>query len=149
MAGTNELAFRDLIARGERAGSVASKVVDAAEAELGVTFPDQYRDFVQRYGAAILPGAEIYGLVERAQNDPPVWVDVRRLTGDLRRQRQAGSENLEYLPVTEDGTGIYFYFNTRAAPNTEIWAVGPGIHRLVSRDFHEFTVKLASGRAVP
>lgn len=146
MPGANELAFLDMMAQAECVGPVSSEVVDAAEAELELAFPDQYRDFVQGYGAALLPGAELYGVVTQARSDPPVWVDVRQMTRALRQQGQAGAEDISYLPVSEDGTGIYFYFNTRASPGTEIWAVGPGVHRLVSKDFHEFAVELASGR---
>ncbi|CAN5133590.1 hypothetical protein BH11PSE2_BH11PSE2_16860 [soil metagenome] len=144
MADTRDQAFHELLSRGEVSGPVSNPVVEQVEAELGVSLPDQYRAFLRRYGAAVVPGAAIYGIVE-APNEPPLWSDVRPLTVELRDRRQAGAEDCSFIPVSEDGTGIYFYLNTCAAPRTEVWAVGPGVNCLVSDDLRDFVLGLAKG----
>lgn len=143
---TAEDAFHELVLEGEAAGGASDLEIEAAETRLGLVFPQQYRDFLRRYGAALLPGVEIFGLVEPARNDPPLWNDIREVTELLRSQGQAGSEDRCYLPISEDGTGVYFYLNTATAPRVEIWAVGPGVHQLISDDLHAFASKLANGR---
>ena len=46
----------------EFAGPVPFEEIWVAEQELGVTFPDSYRDFLQRYGAGYFGGRPVYGL---------------------------------------------------------------------------------------
>ena len=44
------------------AGAVPFEEVWVAEGQLGVTFPNSYREFVQRYGAGSLGGQAVYGM---------------------------------------------------------------------------------------
>jgi hypothetical protein len=44
------------------AGPVPYEEVWVAESRLGVTFPDSYREFLQRYGAGSFGGEPVYGL---------------------------------------------------------------------------------------
>ena len=44
------------------AGGVPFEEVWVAEGKLGVTFPDSYREFLQRYGAGSVGGRDVYGL---------------------------------------------------------------------------------------
>jgi antitoxin YobK len=43
-------------------GGVPFEELWVAEGKLGVTFPDSYREFLQRYGAGTVGGREVYGL---------------------------------------------------------------------------------------
>jgi antitoxin YobK len=53
-------------------GPVPFEEVWVAEGELGVTFPDSYREFLQRYGAGTFGGEPTYGLGVPADNLPNV-----------------------------------------------------------------------------
>jgi len=140
-------AFHKLVAlAGEVAGGASDAEIEAAEAKLGLVFPQKYRDFLRSYGAALLPGAEIFGLVDVTRNDPPLWTDVRKVTEQLRSRGQAGTEDGRFLPISEDGTGVYFYLNTAIAPGVEIWAVGPSVRQLIGNDLYVFASDLASGQ---
>ena len=143
---TADNAFHNMALAGEVAGGVSDAEIEAAETRLGVVFPQKYREFLRHYGAAILPGASIYGLVDASRNNPPLWTDIREITEELRSQAQVGAEDPNYLPISDDGTGIYFYLNTAIAPAVEIWAVGPGIHKLIADDLYAFAHKLAGGQ---
>jgi hypothetical protein len=44
------------------AGSVPAEEVWVAEQRLGVTFPDSYREFLQKYGALLFNEQPVYGL---------------------------------------------------------------------------------------
>ncbi|HUP27483.1 MAG TPA: SMI1/KNR4 family protein, partial [Chloroflexia bacterium] len=44
------------------AGAVPFEEVWVAEGHLDVTFPDSYREFLQRYGAGSIGDREVYGL---------------------------------------------------------------------------------------
>jgi hypothetical protein len=46
----------------EFAGPVPSEEVWVAERQLGVTFPDSYREFLQKYGSGSFGGEPVYGL---------------------------------------------------------------------------------------
>ena len=43
-------------------GPVPFEEIWVAEGQLGVRFPDSYREFIQRYGAGSFGGVEVYGL---------------------------------------------------------------------------------------
>ena len=138
--------FEEMCADGETFGPVPEAAVAAAEADLNVKFPEQYRDFLQRYGCGLFRGAEIYGLPDPEQNDPPLWQDVAKVAKQLREWGQAGAENLAYIPIADDGTGVYFFLDTKASPRTKILAIGPGVEREVSSDLFAFVVDLSEGR---
>jgi hypothetical protein len=143
---TADDAFQKLAAIGEIAGGVSEVDIEAAEGKLGLAFPQQYREFLRSYGAAILPGTEIFGLVDASRNDPPLWTDIREITGKLRSAGQVGAGDQCFLPISEDGTGVYFYLNTAVAPDVEIWALGPGVRQLIGHDLFAFASTLASGQ---
>jgi hypothetical protein len=62
-------------------GSVASPVpyaeIQAAEATLGVKFPEDYREFIREFGGAVIRGASILGLRQPPlmPDEPPSVVD--------------------------------------------------------------------------
>jgi antitoxin YobK len=53
-------------------GPVPFEEIWVAEQELGVTFPDSYRDFLQRYGAGSFGGITIFGLGVPPEGPPNV-----------------------------------------------------------------------------
>lgn len=138
----------DLLCRdAEVSGAVDKSTIDYAEVLLGITFPDEYREFLTRYGAVVAHGFEVYGLLkDAAANNPPIWQDVVSVTQDLRKMGQAGTERNELVPFTDDGTGVYFYFDTSLAPKTKIVAIGPGVMWECDRSLFLFLVELAQGK---
>ena len=56
----------------EFAGGVPFEEVWVAENQLGVTFPDSYREFLQKYGAGAFGGQPIYGLGVPVESLPNV-----------------------------------------------------------------------------
>ncbi len=137
--------FEEVCASGEVSGPISEPVIFAAETELKVRFPKQYRDFLARFGSGLFAGFEVYGLPDPEKNDPPLWQDVVEVTKQLREWEQAGAENPNYVPITEDGTGVYFFLDTAASPNTKILAIGPGVEQVVSSDLFAFFVGLSEG----
>ncbi|RRH79731.1 hypothetical protein EH244_31615 [Variovorax beijingensis] len=53
-------------------GPVSEVFISELERQRGLTFPGEYRAFPMRYGAALLPGFEVYGLVPSAIEGHPV-----------------------------------------------------------------------------
>ena len=63
-------------------GGVPFEEVWVAEKDLGVTFPESYRDFVQKYGSGSFGGMTVYGLGVPDNGLPHVvWA-----TGSMREQ---------------------------------------------------------------
>lgn len=139
------IAFSKLCSGGEISGPCDKDDIEKAEAALQVRFPDQYRHFLASFGSMLAGGVEIYGLPDPIKNNPPLWEDVVTVTKQLRDWKQAGAENPAYVPVADDGMGIYFFLDTREAPDTKVVAVGPGVESAVSTDFFEFVVSLSRG----
>jgi len=138
--------FSNLCAEGEISGPCTKEAIEKAEAVLHLRFRDQYRHFLANFGSMLASGIEIYGLPDPIKNDPPLWQDVVTVTKQLRDWEQAGSDNPAYVPIAEDGTGVYFFLDTREAPNTKVIAVGPGVEVEVSDDLFEFAVDLSQGK---
>jgi hypothetical protein len=141
--------FERMCASGVVSGPVAEVDIDRAQTELGVVFPSAYREVLKRYGAVLIQGAEIYGLPDPLRNEPPLWINVVSVAKELQRSKQVGAEDRSFIPFSEDGTGVYFFFNTRASPRDEIWAIGPGVKKLASDDLYGFIVDRANGRTSP
>jgi cell wall assembly regulator SMI1 len=138
--------FSNLCTEGEISGPCGEEAIEKAEVALGVRFPDQYRHFLTNFGSMLACGIEIYGLPDPTKNDPPLWQDVVAVTKQLRDWEQAGSENLAYVPIADDGTGVYFFLDTGEAPNTKVVAVGAGVEADVSTDLFKFAVDLSQGK---
>ncbi|WP_161599881.1 SMI1/KNR4 family protein [Roseibium sediminis] len=126
-------------------GGVTEHVISDAEMRLGVRLPDEYRAFLRNYGAALVPGVEVYGLPPRVEDGSPMWVDVVDVTLKLRSWGQIGTENPMNIPFSDDGMGVYFYFDTSFSPDTKIFAVGPGVYVSFSGGFYEFLKLMSKG----
>jgi hypothetical protein len=67
----------------EYAGPVPFEEIWVAEGQLGVTFPDSYREFLQRYGALVFGEEAVYGLGIPDDNLPNVvWATNTVRTAD-------------------------------------------------------------------
>ncbi|MBF9052309.1 SMI1/KNR4 family protein [Roseobacter sp. HKCCD9010] len=138
--------FDQLCAASETAGPCTEKQIADAERELKIRFPSQYRSFLSEYGAVVTNGVELYRLPGIGADEMPLWQDVVKVSKQLVDWGQAGSENQSFVPITEDGTGVYFYLDTSSAPKTKIVAVGAGIEKTVSSDLFEFVVQMSKGQ---
>lgn len=130
---------------GETYGPVDPEKIQSAERRLGVRFPDSYRTFLAEYGALLGDGVEIYGLPEQDEDACPVWQSVVDVTLRLRAASQDGALSGEMFPISEDGTGVYFFINSGEHPKTEIHAIGPGVNRILEYDFKAFVVAVSRG----
>lgn len=137
--------FDLLCAAGEIAGPCTEGQITDAERELNVQFPQQYRNFLSEYGAIVANGIELYGLPPTNNDEMPLWQHVVEVSKQLVGWGQAGTENASFIPIAEDGTGVYFYLDTSSAPQTKIIAIGPGVEKLVGSDLFEFAVRLSKG----
>jgi len=97
---STENEFRTLCQNGITAGAVAPSKVNHAEKSLGVVFPTEYRAFLQEFGAILVQGIEIYGIIEPNKNDPPMWQEVVDITQRLRNMKQAGTEYHNLVPIS-------------------------------------------------
>jgi hypothetical protein len=91
-------------------GPVPYEEVWVAEGELGVTFPESYREFLQKYGAGSFGGQEIYGLGMPARGVPNVvWAtEAMRASddffpGDLVVLQETGQGDLLCLATSRMG----------------------------------------------
>lgn len=76
--------------------------VDAASKDLGVSFEDDYREFILRYGGATVGPYPIFGLRKWELVDRDRW-SVLDMTKEIRR---AGIEKIvSWLVISEDHAG--------------------------------------------
>ena len=131
----------------DAAGPATDDLIAAAENELGVTFPPSYRRFLAIYGAVACRGFLIAGLFQDEPNDqPPLWLNVLRYTGQLRRSSR-GLIPRAYVALSDDGGDYKFYLDTSRvndAGECPVVVLGPGADDLrVADDFVDFVVKSA------
>lgn len=95
----------ELIARHEQLadfdGPVSSALIELSERELGVAFPNSFRDFLGRYGVGGFGSSEIYGVVGEPRDDSSV-PDLVWLTKDLRST--IGLRH-DLVPIAASGAG--------------------------------------------
>lgn len=140
--------FERLCHAGKVCGPVDNQLIAQAEADLGVKLPSEYRDIIKKYGAVLAKGVEIYGLPDGEVNDPPLWQNVVSVTRWLQKWGMPGADRKGFIPICDDGTGVYFYLDTSVSPETKIWAIGPGIDRIVSVKLFEFVRDFSAGNIV-
>ncbi|MDO9417155.1 SMI1/KNR4 family protein [Pararhizobium sp.] len=138
--------FHQLCRAGIVSGSVDDFVIAQAEAELGVKFPSEYREILQEYGAVLADGVHLYGLLRAEDNGSPQWEDVVAVTKKLREWGQVGADRQSFVPICDDGSGVYFYLDTSVSPATKICAVGPGVERIFDAGLFRFLLDLSEGK---
>jgi len=138
--------FDRMLSEGVVSGPSSLFDIDNAEMEIGARFPAEYRDLLGRYGAIFIQGVTIYGLpAPHAPDESPLWTNVVEVTKLLRQWKQIGTEEMSFVPFSDEGSGVYFFFNCAASPRTEIWAIGPGIRTMVVGGLYDFAVGLSRG----
>jgi hypothetical protein len=100
-------AMEDLLDRHPilRAEEVAAEEVEAAEAEIGIRLSDDYKQFVERHGGAIVGAFPIFGLRRAAPMDDNdgSFVDVTR---GFRRQHWPGIGGWAIISVDHAGNPV-------------------------------------------
>lgn len=80
-------------------GATVSQVVEA-ESTLGVAFPDDYREFLVRYGAAMVGPYPIFGLRPVEVMDVDLWSVV-----EVTRHYHSMDTPIEWTVFSEDHAG--------------------------------------------
>ena len=135
---------RAILNAGVTPGPAAKSAVSEAERILAVRFPHAYREFLFRYGAAMLNGFDIAGVIDKELNDPPMWVNIVEATQQTRR---VSRDNLPitYVPISDDGADITYYLDTEEQESFFVFACGPGVEKqLFSDNFSGFVLQLVS-----
>lgn len=83
----------------EPSGSVSEAAIVAAEQELGIQFPPQYRAFLSAFGSGGVDSEDFIGL------GGPEHLDIVKLVVRLRNRNNPLPERL--LPLRSDGFGNY------------------------------------------
>ncbi len=76
--------------------------VDAASHEIGIPFPEDYREFLLRYGGAMVGPYPVFGLRPVDVMDDDRW-SVVDITGEIRSERLDGVS--KWLVFSEDHAG--------------------------------------------
>ncbi|MBL0122573.1 MAG: SMI1/KNR4 family protein [Betaproteobacteria bacterium] len=77
----------------EHGAGANATTISAAEAALGLAFPESYRRFLASFGWGCIGHFEIHGLGQ----DVPVWLDIVKLTASQRKLTRSGM-NLRIPP---------------------------------------------------
>lgn len=88
-----------------KAESVPYEEIDSAFAEIAFGLPDDYREFIHRYGGAIVGAFPVFGL----RRAGPMGVDdgsFIEVTESFRRQRWPGVENWAVISTDHAGNPI-------------------------------------------
>jgi antitoxin YobK len=100
--------IRDNEDQADFVGPREDRLIQLAEAALGISFPPTYRRFLQEKGCGSIAGAEFYGLINvdflNASVPNGIW-----LTLD---ERKASKLPLPLLLVSETGDGGYYAIDT-------------------------------------
>ena len=121
------------------AGPASEEQIRAAEEELGVKFPREYRDFLKEYGALAVHKYDIAGVFEHEdENEPPMFSHIANCSSGFKEFLE---ENL--LPISDDGMEIYFYLDCSPEHAGRVIAMGPEIgEKVVAESFGEFLEKI-------
>jgi hypothetical protein len=114
-----------------RAGGVSDEEIDAASEGIGITFPDDYREFLRRYGGATVGAYHIVGL---RQSETMSNGSVTSVNNDFRIKGWPGIESWLIISVDHGGNPIGF------APDGQIWISDHdfGIVKPIAQDFEDF-----------
>jgi cell wall assembly regulator SMI1 len=123
-----------------KAGGVDVRTIQAAEEELRVAFVDDYRQFLSRYGGALVGPYPVYGLARADPMDVRLW-SVVGVTEHFRKQAWPGADSSYVIsmdhagnPICIDGTGKVVSFDHDAGEMVD-----------VARDFDSYLQHCLSG----
>ncbi|WPH17125.1 SMI1/KNR4 family protein [Variovorax paradoxus] len=125
-----------LLKQGDCYGSVPEELISEVEHRHGLVFPSEYRAFLLKFGAALMSGWEVFGLVpSTTDGEAPTWCDIRPLL-----QRPAPGVPSGWVPISDDGMDSQFYL--ACAPGDgqgEVFVLGPDADGIrVSPSFFTF-----------
>ncbi|MFL9844156.1 SMI1/KNR4 family protein [Flavobacterium rhizosphaerae] len=105
-------------------GKINRETINTASSLLGVTFPDSYSRFLEKYGCGDIYGVEIYGIVSDDNVEGRGIPSVVWLTKELRKD---GVE-YKFIPVSDTGDGGYYVLDTSKISDGEcpVVIVEPG-----------------------
>jgi cell wall assembly regulator SMI1 len=106
------------------AQGVTDDVIDLAEIAVGMEFPESYREFLRRYGGAIVGSVPIFGLVRAEPMGDNLW-SVVDVTERFRREKWPGVE--AWCIVSMDGAGNPVGFDRQG----QIWLSDHDTHEVV------------------
>ena len=95
----------------ETVGSpVPEMEIDNAEKMLGITLPDDYREFLKFYGAGVVHGHGILGLrqPEFLGDEPPYFTEQSKEFRELLGAEEAEYANIVVIEVDDSGNPIGF-----------------------------------------
>lgn len=87
---------------GLRADGVPQSEIDVAASQLGIPFPDDYQEFLRRYGGGHAGSLWIAGLRRWESADNTYW-SVIKLTEHFRKQQYPGADR--WVIFSDDGFG--------------------------------------------
>jgi hypothetical protein len=123
----------------DSSGPASEEEIEAAEKELGVSFPRSYRAFLRRYGAGNLHHYEIFGLPGNR-----LWADIV-----MMNQLSRGTVPKQYLKFTNDiGDFAYYLDTSQMDGNGEcpVVVIGPGEDgETVADSFLDFLRRASQG----
>lgn len=127
-------------------GPQTESLIAKAETALGLHFPPTYRRFVKTFGCGLIPGCEIFGLVnddfENSGIPDAIW-----LTLDERRTANAPQS---LIFVSDTGDGGYYAIDVSLktpdgeSPVVEWWPGAEGVvgnGRIIASDFGAFLLQ--------
>jgi cell wall assembly regulator SMI1 len=88
-----------------KGGVASSAEIDSAESVLGVRFSEDYREFLERFGGAIVGPYPLYGLRRPEPMDAHLW-SVVRVTEYYRSQLWPGTDNWYVISMDHAGNPI-------------------------------------------
>lgn len=121
-------------------GPVSDKEIHIAEGQLGIVLPADYREFVQKYGGAVVGGLSIVGLkdAEWLDQSPPSFVE---LTLKMREWTTSHTTSMVIFAVDSSGNPVGFL-----PPDQRIFVLDHDFGGKIelARDFEHFIELLLS-----
>jgi len=119
-----------------RGGRVSWDEIDVAARSVGLSFPEDYREFLHRYGAGIVGPYPIFGLCP-VEAMGTAWSVVER-NRRYRDQRWPGVD--DWVIFSNDHAGNPFGF----APNGAVWISDHdfGDIKEIAADFEGFLIRI-------
>ncbi|MGY8768088.1 MAG: SMI1/KNR4 family protein [Pirellulales bacterium] len=112
-------------------GSVLSSDVDLAESKLQVSFPSQYRDFIEKFGTVEVGSESIFGLGGLQ------YLDVVTVTEHLRSKKESQFP-LHLIPIRSDGFGNYDCINTILSDAIIEWSHEDNSEKMLAKNFQDW-----------
>ena len=138
--------FKKMMGNATVAGPASEEMVQAAERQLSLQFPPEYRAFLKEYGAAMGKGFEVAGIFIGGDSGPPLWRDIVKATEQFRKSvNDMLPETL--IPISDDGCGVTYYIDVSVQSDRgcDVVAYGPGIDgKNVAKSLEEFVLKVSS-----